>query len=91
MKIEQKLKAQVKTKFYYLFWGTATLSVFAGQIYVGSGDRQMASSLDNWLDKSISVLLRRKMESFKDRDRGYYMPMPSPMPDYRIPQDGVIR
>ena len=61
MKIEQKLKAQVKTKFYYLFWGTATLSVFAGQIYVGSGYRQMASSLDNWLDKSISVLLRRKM------------------------------
>ena len=89
MKIEQKLKAQVKTKFYYLFWGTATLSVFAGQIYVGSGYRQMASSLDNWLDKSISVLLRRKMESFKDRDRGYYMP--SPMPDYSIPRDGVIR
>ena len=50
MKIEQKLKAQVKTKFYYLFWGTATLSVFAGQIYVGSGYREMASSLDDWLD-----------------------------------------
>ena len=61
MKIEQKLKAQVKTKFYYLFWGTATLSVFAGQIYVGSGYRQMASSLDDWLDKSISIILKRKL------------------------------
>ena len=61
MKIEQKLKAQVKTKFYYLFWGTATLSVFAGQIYVGSGYRDMASSLDDWLDKSISIILKRKL------------------------------
>ena len=68
MKIEQKLKAQVKTKFYYLFWGTATLSVFAGQIYVGSGYRQMASSLDNWLDKSISILIQKKMRE----ERGYY-------------------
>ena len=85
MKIEQKLKAQVKTKFYYLFWGTATLSVFAGQIYVGSGYRQMASSLDNWLDKSISILRQKKLRE----ERGYYMP--SPMPDYSIPRDGVIR
>lgn len=87
MKIEQKLKAQVKTKFYYLFWGTATLSVFAGQMYVGSGYRQMASSLNDWLDTSISILIQKKMRE----ERGYYMPMPSPMPDYRIPQDGVIR
>ena len=90
MKIEQKLKAQVKTKFYYLFWGTATLSVFAGQIYVGSGYRQMASSLDDWLDNSIYIILKRKLQERGDRG-GYYMPMPSPMPEYRIPQDGVIR
>ena len=89
MKIEQKLKAQVKTKFYYLFWGTATLSVFAGQMYVGSGYRQMASSLNDWLDTSISILIQKKMR--ERGDRGYYMPMPSPMPEYRIPQDGVIR
>lgn len=85
MKIEQKLKAQVKTKFYYLFWGTATLSVFAGQMYVGSGYRQMASSLNDWLDTSIAILIQKKMRE----ERGYYMP--SPMPDYSIPRDGVIR
>ena len=69
MKIEQKLKAQVKTKFYYLFWGTATLSVFAGQMYVGSGYRQMASSLNDWLDTSIAILIQKKMRE----ERGYYI------------------
>ena len=87
MKIEQKLKAQVKTKFYYLFWGTATLSVFAGQMYVGSGYRQMSESLNDWLDTSIAIILQKKMRE----ERGEDMPMPSPMPEYRIPQDGVIR
>ena len=81
MKIEQKLKAQVKTKFYYLFWGTATLSVFAGQMYVGSGYRQMSESLNDWLDTSIAIILQKKMRE----ERGYYMPMPN------YPQDGVIR
>ena len=53
MKIEQKLKAQVKTKFYYLFWGTATLSVFAGQMYVGSGYRQMSESFNRIMDAIV--------------------------------------
>ena len=38
---KDKLRAQVKSRFYYLFWGAATVSVFAGQLYVGSGYRQM--------------------------------------------------
>ena len=36
MEIKEKLRAQVKSKFYYWFWGLATVSVFAGQMYVGS-------------------------------------------------------
>ena len=36
-----KQRHQVKSRFYYIFWGLATVSVFAGQIYVGSGYRQM--------------------------------------------------
>ena len=35
----QKKRAQVKSRFYYLFWGAATLSVLAGQLYVGTGYR----------------------------------------------------
>ena len=44
-KDKRKLRAQVKSRFYYLFWGAATVSVFAGQLYVGSGYRVFANSL----------------------------------------------
>ena len=43
---EMKLRAQVKSKWYYIFWGVATISVVAGQIYVGSGYRQMSDSFN---------------------------------------------
>jgi len=43
---------QVKTRWYYVFWGIATLAVTAGQIYVGTGYREMAHSV-NTLTKSI--------------------------------------
>ena len=39
-------KHQVKSRFYYIFWGIATVSVLAGQLYVGTGYRQMAESTD---------------------------------------------
>ena len=42
----EKLRAQVKSRFYYLFWGAATVSVFAGQLFVGCGFRRMAESND---------------------------------------------
>ena len=35
---------QVKSKWYYIFWGIATVSVVAGQIYVGTGYREMAEA-----------------------------------------------
>ena len=40
-----KQRAQVKSRFYYLFWGIATLSVVLGQLYVGSGYRMYAGAL----------------------------------------------
>ncbi len=42
----QKVRAQVKSRWYYLFWGAATISVFVGQVYVGSGYREMSRSID---------------------------------------------
>ena len=41
----EKRRAQVKSRFYYLFWGAATVSVLAGQLYVGSGYRAYAGAL----------------------------------------------
>tara|TARA_B100001113_G_scaffold28682_1_gene20655 strand:+ start:643 stop:879 length:237 start_codon:yes stop_codon:yes gene_type:complete len=43
--LRQKQRNQVKSKFYYIFWGIATFSVVAGQVYVGSGYRSYARSL----------------------------------------------
>ena len=42
---KQKQRNQVKSKFYYIFWGTATFAVVAGQLYVGSGYRIMAGAM----------------------------------------------
>ena len=38
-----KVRAQVKSRWYYTFWGTATVAVVAGQVYVGTSYRAMAS------------------------------------------------
>ena len=40
-----KLKHQVKSSRYYIFWGAATVAVMAGQIYVGNGYRQMSQKV----------------------------------------------
>jgi len=47
---KEKQRNQVKSRFYYLFWGIATFSVVAGQLYVGSGYRMFASSLNRIFD-----------------------------------------
>ena len=52
---EQKLRAQVKSRWYYIFWGTCTVAVCAGQVLVGSGFRRMAESLDKVLDAPIRM------------------------------------
>tara|TARA_R100000234_G_scaffold110150_1_gene82411 strand:- start:68 stop:322 length:255 start_codon:yes stop_codon:yes gene_type:complete len=58
----QKQRAQVKSRFYYLFWGAATVSVLAGQLYVGSGYRQMARSFNRIMD-AIVVEVERGLGS----------------------------
>ena len=44
-----KLKAQVKSRFYYVFWGTATVAVVLGQLYVGTGYRLLHSGMQELL------------------------------------------
>tara|TARA_B100000700_G_C14744239_1_gene714467 strand:- start:410 stop:613 length:204 start_codon:yes stop_codon:yes gene_type:complete len=55
---KEKLRNQVKSRFYYLFWGLATVSVFVGQLYVGSGYRSYAESLNRIFD-TIEVEVNR--------------------------------
>ncbi len=52
-KLSKKKRHQVKSRWYYIFWGAATLSVFAGQMYVGSGYRRMSKSFDRIVNTVI--------------------------------------
>ena len=41
----KKLKAQIKSNAYYIFWGAATVAVIIGQVYIGVGYRIMTQSI----------------------------------------------
>ncbi len=55
----QKLRAQVKSRFYYVFWGTATVAVVLGQLYVGTGYRILHQGMQELLNKVDGVLLHK--------------------------------
>ena len=60
-----KIRAQVKSKWYYVFWGIATISVVAGQIYVGTGYRQMSLSFNRLTDRIIDNMTIRPDTDYK--------------------------
>ena len=60
---KEKLRNQVKSKFYYIFWCVATATVLLGQIYVGSGYRVFANSLLRIFD-AIEVQVNDDYERF---------------------------
>ena len=84
-----KLRAQVKSRWYYIFWGTCTVAVCAGQVLVGSGFRRMADSLDKVLDAPIQMdigipRLRHPMlvPDHEWEDEGLYHPTDPPQKIY---------
>ena len=72
MKKVSKLKHQVKSNMYYIFWGACTIAVMAGQIYVGTGYRSMSKSLDTLVDSYVNR--PRVMPAEKQRSQ-YQMPI----------------
>ena len=60
---KEKVRAQVKSRWYYIFWGVATFSVVAGQVYVGSGYRAFANSLNRIFD-TIEIEFDRSHRGF---------------------------
>ena len=68
-----KTKAQMKSSSYYLFWGIATVAVVAGQIYVGTGYRAMSKSLDAWFDKTISIMIQKRLMGKPERGGVEYL------------------
>jgi len=75
-----KTKAQMKSSSYYLFWGIATVAVVAGQVYVGTGYRQMAKSMNRWFEETIDIITMPRRNS---GGYGGVMPMVDP-DDYII-------
>ena len=55
-KSKAKLRAQVKSRFYYIFWGAATIAVVSGQIYVGSGYREMSAGFNRMTSMLYSLM-----------------------------------
>ena len=40
-----KKRYQIKARWYYIFWSIMSASVVAGQIYVGTGYREMSETI----------------------------------------------
>ena len=76
MRKRDKIRAQMKSRFYYLFWGAATVAVVSGQLYVGTSYRAMAKSMNRWFEETIDIMT----DPIKRRTApdGYYMPVPTP-------------
>ena len=72
------VKAQVKSRFYYWFWGTTAVAVVSGQLYVGSSYRIMAKSMNRWFEETIEIMT---MPLREQRKRGEYSPMRPPTPE----------
>ena len=80
MPSKEKVRAQMKSRWYYLFWGTATVAVVAGQIYVGTSYRAMAKSMNRWFDTAVEALIPQYT-------RGRYEPLvPPPTGDFNRDQ-----
>ena len=57
--MRKKQRHQVKSRWYYVFWGIATVSVVAGQVYVGTGYRILSEDMKELLGKVDGVLLHK--------------------------------
>ena len=66
-----KIKHQVKSNMYYVFWGACTVAVMAGQIYVGTGYRKMSNSLDIL----VKTYINRPRTMPADKPSTYQMPI----------------
>ena len=66
---KEKVRAQMKSRFYYLFWGAATVAVVSGQLYVGTSYRAMARSMNRWFEETIDIIT---MPNRIERPNKYY-------------------
>ena len=73
-----KIKHQVKSNKYYVFWGACTIDVLLGQIYVGNGYRRMAETNDIIsadINLLVEILTMPKPRTMPVPNRDYEMPI----------------
>ena len=68
-----KIKHQIKSGKYYIFWGVATLAVMAGQIYVGAGYRGMSESV-----RDLTEMIEIQIE-LEEMRKGRFSDIPMPI------------
>ena len=81
MKRRDKIRAQMKSRFYYWFWGATAVAVVGGQLYVGTSYRAMARSMNRWFEETIDIITmpaRPRTGTPVIPDRGGYYSVPKP-------------
>ncbi len=67
MKNMSKLKHQVKSNKYYIFWGAATIAVIIGQVYIGIGYRMMTQSVNDLTEVFTIIQEQDDLRRYGDR------------------------
>ncbi len=62
-----KLKHQVKSNKYYIFWGAATVAVIIGQVYIGIGYRLMTQSVNDLTEVFTIIQEQDDLRRYGDR------------------------
>ena len=65
-----KTKAQIKSYQYYLFWGSCTFAVMAGQIFVGAGYQSMSNSVK---DLTEIIEIKIELDELREKKRGGFI------------------
>lgn len=63
----EKLRNQLKSNMYYIFWGACTIAVMTGQIYVGVGYNRMSQSVN---DLTEMIEIKIELEELRKRQGG---------------------
>lgn len=72
MSNKSKLRAQIKSNAYYIFWGAATAAVIAGQIYIGIGYRVMTQSVIDLTEVFTLIRENNELNDLKDQYPNFY-------------------
>ena len=55
---------QVKSRWYYIFWGAMAFAVVSGQLYIGTGYRIMAQSNYQFIEFLKTELLQIQSQDY---------------------------